>query len=85
MRGVAGLASWIVPGAVLALMPKCPVCLAAYVALGTGISLSLPVAENLRLGVIVLSVLSLVAVIFRFAVRPRARKLYVMARDHSSS
>ncbi|MGH8708569.1 MAG: hypothetical protein ACREVD_10995 [Burkholderiales bacterium] len=36
-------------------MPKCPACLAAYITLGTGIGLSLPAAENLRIGALALS------------------------------
>jgi hypothetical protein len=56
-RGFAGL---IFPSAILVLMPKCPACIAAYLAIGTGIGLSLPVATYLRLGILILCVLSLV-------------------------
>ena len=69
LRRVARFISWIVPGAVLALMPKCPACLAAYVALGTGIGLSLPLAETLRLGGLALSGALLGTLVIRMAVR----------------
>ena len=68
-RRVARFVSWIVPGAVLALMPKCPACLAAYIALGTGIGLSLPAAENLRFGAIALSGALLGVLVIRVARR----------------
>lgn len=44
----------ILAGAILVLMPKCPACLAAYVAAGTGLGLSLTSATYLRTSLLVL-------------------------------
>jgi hypothetical protein len=40
LRRAREFAGWIVPGALLALMPKCPMCLVAYVALCSGLTMS---------------------------------------------
>ena len=78
-RRAGRFASWLMPGAVLALMPKCPACLAAYVALGTGIGLSRPAAEHLRVGALTLSAALLGVLALRVALR------CYQARRHSRS
>ena len=40
LRGAREMAGLVLPGTLLALMPKCPLCFAAYVAFGTGITMS---------------------------------------------
>src|SRR6476646_2153087 len=46
-RGFA-LAKFSLPTLILALLPKCPACFAAYIALGTGISVSVATASFLK-------------------------------------
>jgi hypothetical protein len=63
-------AGWVVPGAVLALLPKCPLCLAGYVAVATGVGLSATTAGYLRLFLVAGSV-----GVLAFSAAKRARRL----------
>ena len=63
MRRVRKASAWVLPSAGLVLLPKCPACLAAYVALWTGFGLSLSTATWLRWGLLFLYVASLLFLI----------------------
>ncbi|WAC21745.1 hypothetical protein OVA24_10145 [Luteolibacter sp. SL250] len=55
-RGAGRAASWLLPAALLAAIPKCPVCLAAYIALFTGIICPAGTASLLRHAVVAVCV-----------------------------
>ena len=48
VRRVREILAWVLPSAILVLVPKCPACLAAHVTLWTGLGLSLSTAAYLR-------------------------------------
>jgi hypothetical protein len=58
-RRVREIFAWVLPSAVLVLVPKCPACLAAYVMLWTGLGLSFSTATYLRWALLFLCVASL--------------------------
>jgi hypothetical protein len=70
-RGIA-LLNWLAPAVTLTLIPKCPMCLAAYVALGTGIGISVSTASFLRIALIGLCLAALIY--------PACRKLRALHR-----
>jgi hypothetical protein len=53
-RRASEIAGWVIPGATLILLPKCPVCVAMYVALISGASISVASAARLRTLLLVL-------------------------------
>jgi hypothetical protein len=63
VRRAREIVAWALPSAVLVLVPKCPACLAAQVALWTGFGLSLPTATYLRWAMLFLCVASLLVLI----------------------
>jgi hypothetical protein len=59
-------------GALLVLLPKCPLCIAAYLALWMGASAAMPVAAHLRVGLeIVFGLFATVVLLRTLAIRRR--------------
>ncbi len=76
LRRSLDLTAKVIPVAILAVLPKCPACLAAYVAIGTGIGLSLTTATYLRLSLIVACVATLIFFVVKM-IRPKLRLIRI--------
>ena len=73
-RRAMELAAWLIPGMLLAFFPKCPLCVAGYVALATGLGVSLTAATYLRWTLLVLCLASLGLMVVRYAGRWLGRR-----------
>jgi hypothetical protein len=58
-------AGWTATAALYAAIPKCPACLAGYVALWTGIGLSFAAADVLRQGMFAVCGVAVAVLLFR--------------------
>jgi len=63
------VAGWIGTAALYALIPKCPACLAAHVAVWTGVGLSFGAAEFVRTALLAACVVAAVILVVRWRVR----------------
>ena len=59
------IAGWIIPGITLALLPKCPICVAAYVAFFTGVSITFASASHLRTSLQILCIAALLYLVIK--------------------
>jgi hypothetical protein len=82
-RRSTALIQWALPLTTLALMPKCPACIAAYVLFFTGIGLSLSAATALRWTLIAFSLSALAWLLLRAARQPARRPLARINRNGS--
>jgi hypothetical protein len=74
LRRVREVTGWIIPGALLALMPKCPMCLVAYVALCSGLTMSYSSAHILMRTLTALCIGTLALCVVRRVVNCRQNK-----------
>lgn len=85
-RRIREALAWLLPSAVLMLLPKCPACLAAYVALWTGLGLSFSVATYLRWALLLVGVTSLLFLTVKRLtnIKPLSSEITYLSKDIKS-
>ena len=68
-RRTRGAAAWTLPSVALALVPKCPMCIAAYLAVGGSLGVSFTTAAHLRTALVWLCWSTLLLLAVRLAIR----------------
>jgi hypothetical protein len=76
LRRTRGAAAFALPSVALALVPKCPMCIAAWLAIGGGFGISISTAAHLRTGMVWLCWSVLVLLAARVAMRFRSRSIF---------
>jgi hypothetical protein len=71
VRRLSKITGTLLPGAVLVFLPKCPLCLAAWLTLATGFSLSATAASWVRPIISILWATGLLAIFLRRAMNVR--------------
>lgn len=66
---------WFVPAVAWLLIPKCPACFAAWLALASGVGVSAATASHLRSALVVVSVASALYVLTRLLLRVRRARV----------
>ena len=79
VRRIREILAWVLPSAILVLVPKCPACLAAHVTLWTGLGLSYSTATYLRSAMLLLCVASLLFLVVK---RLSARRFTEAKGEH---
>jgi hypothetical protein len=64
-----GAVSWALPSVALALLPKCPMCIAAWLAIGGGLGVSFTTLAHLRTSLICLCWSALLLLTARLVMR----------------
>lgn len=75
-----GVGSFAGSGALLVLLPKCPMCIAVYLAAWTGVGMAAPVAAHLRFALGGIFVGSLIFLLVR-CVLEKGGNLFVRGRN----
>ena len=85
-RRARTMAEWLLPGALLAVLPKCPFCLAAYIALGTGLAITPASASLLLRALTAICIGALALCLLKRIVKHRRQSLQLnLSPSHSPS